>query len=387
MRTLPPAYSPVGLGDLVGSAIGALSGDARARLQAELEERFGADTVVLTSGGTHALQLSFELLSAKLGRPARIGLPGYSCYDIITAAVGAGASVRLYDVDPTSLGPEWDSFTAVLPAVDAIVVGNLFAFPLDWTRIVSLAEAHGVDLIEDAAQGIGAEGPTGPAGCHGAASVLSFGRGKGWTGGGGGALLVRGPMSDTVASLQVGPGGGGSGVWMKAAVAWLLGRPSLFKIPILIPGLGVGETTYKEASPARGLTRTSGHMVRRTGAASHEIVALRRRVAGRWRDSLAGVAADGALAFSEPVPAHTPGYLRMPVRVLGRPADEVVRRGRGHGIARGYPKALHHLSEASQVLDQRDALPGSEELAATLVTLPTHHWVREQDMTSAAALF
>ncbi|MEM7416931.1 MAG: DegT/DnrJ/EryC1/StrS family aminotransferase [Gemmatimonadota bacterium] len=388
MRTLPPAYSPLGAADLIGTVVDALSGDTAPRLRDELTARYAADTTVLTSSGTHALQLSFELLAAKLGRSPRIGLPGYSCYDIITAAVAAGAKVRLYDIDPVSLGPVWESLADVMPEVDAVLAGNLFAFPLDWQRLDAMAAEHGVVMIEDAAQGIGAEGPAGPSGRHGAASILSFGRGKGWTGGGGGALLVRGALSELAVDLPLEAGGHGTGVWIKATLAWLLGRPTLFRIPILIPGLGVGETNYKEPSTSRALTRVSAHMVRRTDGASHQVVARRRIVAARWRDALHGLAARSALSWCRPAsPAHTSGFLRLPIRTGGVSAEDVVRRGRPWGLARAYPKPLHHLEQASSVLDHPTPLPGAEELAATLVTLPTHHWVRERDMKSVAALF
>ena len=59
------------------------------------------------------------------------------------------------------------------------------------TAIAEIAERHGLAVVEDAAQGLGATWRGRPLGSFGDVSVLSFGRGKGWTGGVGGALLAE----------------------------------------------------------------------------------------------------------------------------------------------------------------------------------------------------
>ena len=75
------------------------------------------------------------------------------------------------------------------------VVASLYGMPIGWNDVRSAAAAHGVLVIEDAAQGHGASWQGQPLGSLGDLSVLSFSRGKGWTGGYGGALLSRGALS------------------------------------------------------------------------------------------------------------------------------------------------------------------------------------------------
>src|SRR5690606_21063576 len=104
----------------------------------------------------------------------------------------AGVRVRLYDVDPATLSPDLDSLAAAIArGVDSIVVAHLYGFPVNMRGVLKLAMAAGIPVIEDAAQGAGGTLDDRLLGSFGALSVLSFGRGKGTTGGNGGALLLR----------------------------------------------------------------------------------------------------------------------------------------------------------------------------------------------------
>ncbi|HEX8361985.1 MAG TPA: DegT/DnrJ/EryC1/StrS family aminotransferase, partial [Longimicrobium sp.] len=176
------AYSPLTAG-AAGAALwdAARHPDPRTALARRLRERFGARHVALCASGTHALQCA---LARAGGAP--VALPAYACYDLATAAVGAGVCVALYDVDPASLAPDPASLERVLAAgARLVVVAPLYGIPVDWPALERLATVYGARLIEDAAQGHGASLGGRALGSLGEMSVLSFGRGKGWTGGGG----------------------------------------------------------------------------------------------------------------------------------------------------------------------------------------------------------
>ena len=64
-----------------------------------------------------------------------------------------------------------------------IVVSPLYGLPIEWEELSRLASEFGAEIIEDAAQGHGAAWRGRPLGTLGQISILSFGRGKGWTGG------------------------------------------------------------------------------------------------------------------------------------------------------------------------------------------------------------
>ena len=199
MKRQPPVHSPLTLGAVLGSCAESVVGPAAALdgLARALGKRFAAPGVVLTDSGTHALQIALARALPRGAKPPMVAMPGYCCYDLVTAAVGADVRLSFYDVDPRTLSPDLDSLRAVVSeGASAVVVANLYGYPLDWSGIAEVAADGGLPVIEDAAQGIGAAAPGGPGGTLGDLSVLSFGRGKGWTGGGGGALLVRRPRGN-----------------------------------------------------------------------------------------------------------------------------------------------------------------------------------------------
>src|SRR5262249_36974288 len=151
-----------------------------------LRSRYDARVVHLTSSGTSALQVAIRLARVRAG-DGPVALPAYGCYDIASAAVGADLPIALYDVDPATLSPDLDSLSAVLAGgARIVVVAPVAGMPVDWSGVEQCAGAFGAFLVEDAAQGHGAFLRGRPVGSLGPLSVLSFGRGKGWTGGAGG---------------------------------------------------------------------------------------------------------------------------------------------------------------------------------------------------------
>ncbi|MGH7607775.1 MAG: DegT/DnrJ/EryC1/StrS family aminotransferase, partial [Gemmatimonadales bacterium] len=187
-----PAYSP-----LSGAAVrrAALSGfapgrDGQSALRAALQREYAADEVRLFGSGTQALQVALELAIRQSG-DAQVALPAFTCFAVAAAAVGARARIHCYDLDPNTLGPDFASLRRVLDrGVRVAVFTPLYGYPIDWDGVTQLLAGYGAVAIEDAAQGDHAGWRGRPLGSLGPISVLSFGRGKGWTGGGGGALLV-----------------------------------------------------------------------------------------------------------------------------------------------------------------------------------------------------
>ncbi len=94
-----------------------------------------------------------------------VAFPAYACYDLASAALGAGTRVLLYDLDTETLGPDWPSLERSLEAgATAVVVVHLFGIPVDMDRVGQMARAHGAAVIEDAAQAVGAAWRGRPAG-------------------------------------------------------------------------------------------------------------------------------------------------------------------------------------------------------------------------------
>ena len=369
-----PAYSPITGSAFIRGIDAALGGrnDHRA-VAADLATRFGARHVVLTDSGTSALVLALRTI---VGEGRMVALPAYTCVDVAAAAIRSRVRVRLYDVDPETLGPDFDSLGRVLDrGAAAVVVSHLYGLPADIRRAIDLASAHGARVIEDAAQGAGATLCGARLGSFGSLSVISFGRGKGITGGRGGALLARDP--DLAPGLE--PGGRAVRVpagWRDLALVtsqWLFGRPSLFSIPASVPGLRLGEMVYRPARDPGRLSAAAAALVRAALDAADGEARVRRRNAG----ILAAAAADGeGLAQIRTPSEGMPGYIRFPVRDLRHrsPAPSL-------GIVRAYPRALSDQEELRACLESgEEPLNGSAELARSLFTLPVHSLVTRHDL-------
>ena len=284
LRAQPPVHSPIGLAALLAGAGGLLAGGtARDRVERLLRESYLPSGLLLTDSGTTALHLALRLAVAE--RPGPVALPAYCCYDIATAADAAGVSFVLYDLDPTSLGPDWASLRRALDRGAQVVVAvHLYGMPVDLPALESMVASAGAVVIEDAAQAAGARLGHRPAGSAGRYAVLSFGRGKGMTGGRGGALLANTPdAAERLATVSTAlEGRSGSARDAATLLAqWLLARPSIYGLPLSIPSLRLGETIYRLPSPpAAPSSFAAGVLTRTLRLASAE--AERRRSNARW---------------------------------------------------------------------------------------------------------
>lgn len=377
MRRQPPVHSPLNAGTILDAAR-AVSGwdpDPRAGLCRFLRDRYLAGAATLLGSGTQALQLGIHVAARRVGGRPTVALPAYTCFDVATAAVGARVSLTLYDVDPATLAPDLDSLRRAFDeGARIVVIAPLYGVPVDWDAINACAAAAGAFLIEDAAQGHGAFWRGRPVGTLAALSILSFGRGKGWTGGRGGAVLVRGGAHPSGDPPAVGPGLWNETVTLVGAAAQCaLGRPSLFGAASAIPGLHLGETIYHHP---RGLHRM-GRGTAALLAATHDAAADEGAVRRAHGAELAFALSEARHVTTIAVPHDgIAGYLRFPVRLprgLGTIGDQP--RAVRLGVARGYPGSIADLVpvRARLIPLARDRTwPGAAALARELVTLPTH---------------
>ena len=376
-----PVYAPLSPGALlraVGTAV-VPGADPLAELRSLLVRDYRAEGALLTDSGTHALELAIRAGLETAGTRRIVALPAFTCYDVATAAVGADADVALYDIDPETLAPEPASLEAALKSgAGVVVVSPLYGIPVDWDAIEALARPYGALVIEDAAQGHGATWRDRPLGAHGRLSVLSFGRGKGWTGGAGGALLWRDHGATPAADLSPNGALSTARTLIAAGAQWALGRPSLYHLPASLPWLGLGETHYREPSPPRAPGSSMAALVLATHAAALREAAARRERAAVIIDRL-GV---NVLTIRTPS-GGVAGYLRLPIRVPGR-AGALVRQLHQLGVAPSYPTTLAELPaiRARLATSRPATTPGADALVRDLVTLPTHSRLRDSELRS-----
>ncbi len=175
-----------------------IQGPAVGQFTTELGEYLGGAHVVPCANGTDALTLA--LLSLQLPAGAEIIIPAFTYVATLEAAALLGLRPVLVDVcaDTFNLDPAAVA-AALTPRTGAIVAVHLFGQCADLEVLRRLSAQHGVALIEDNAQAIGAEfeftnGEKLAAGTVGAVGTTSFFPSKNLGAmGDGGALLTRDP--------------------------------------------------------------------------------------------------------------------------------------------------------------------------------------------------
>lgn len=146
-----------------------------AALEREVAAFVGVREAVACGSGTDALHLA--LRAAGVGAGDEVVTSAFSFIATAEAVLYAGAVPVFADVDPASftLDPAGVE-SALSPKTRAIVAVHLYGHPADVAALSSLAEKHGLALIEDCAQAFGARhgsargeryaGTTSFAGCH-----------------------------------------------------------------------------------------------------------------------------------------------------------------------------------------------------------------------------
>ena len=349
---------------------------ARAALEGDLRREFGASSVALVDSGTSALAMAMRATTRAGGV---VALPAYACVDVGAAAIFAQLRVRLYDVDPATLSADLESVSRVLAqGVDTIVIAHLYGYAADVPGVAAVAAEHGVSVIEDAAQGAWGSLLGKRLGAFGPLTVLSFGRGKGMTGGGGGALLGVGahsPAALVTASEHLASPGSSLRTLAVTSAQWALGRPALYSLPSAIPALHLGETVYHPAHDPRRISAASASLARASLARADADLAIRRRHA----DVLARAAERAtSIRVVRPIAGAEPGCLRFPMLLTDARAE---RRERAQlGIVHGYPNTLAELVELKSSLLGDEKLLGARDLQHNLVTLPTHALLSDDDL-------
>ncbi len=383
-----PAYSPITARASLLAVAQALrlGDDPRPQLRALLEREYDAKSVLLCGSGTQALTIAIREARSRVDPASPVALPAFSCFDVATAAVGADARIMLYDLDPDTLAPDLESLERVMRAGSGIIViAPLYGLPVDWSELSTLAERYDAVLVEDAAQGNGATWRGRRVGTLGEISTLSFGRGKGWTGGNGGAVLLRRGFEEAISNIRTPHFAQEATNSLRLVVQWMLGRPTLYRIPVSLPGLGLGETTYRSPVNVTSISRSAAAALLATYEASKREAEARRISSNVMLSCLA----DSLQVRTFPVNTEAvAGYLRLPVRVTGGSGG---LKSRGDalalGVSRGYPSTLADLPQVALRLCGPDhKWQGSQTLVRELVTLPTHSRLNSEEISRVANL-
>ncbi len=163
-------------------------GPFTASASARLRDITGAAHALLTTSGTHALEMAVRLVGVRPGD--EVILPSFTFSSGATAIVAAGATPVFVDMDPTTGNIAADQIeAAITDRTRAVEVMHYGGVPVDMTAVLSLAEAHDLHVIEDNAHGLGVSTPGGVLGTMGDVGIQSFHDTKNVHCGEGGAVL------------------------------------------------------------------------------------------------------------------------------------------------------------------------------------------------------
>jgi dTDP-3-amino-3,4,6-trideoxy-alpha-D-glucose transaminase len=259
---------------------------------------------------------------------------------VVSALIQSGVEPRLVDAGPRSGLLEAPAVERALsPRTRAVLAVHLYGQPVELEDIGALCRAHGLLLLEDAAQAHGARYADRPVGGFGPAAALSFHPSKNLGAfGDGGAILTS--SEDLAARLRV---------------ARNLGKADKYRFTQVAPNTKLD--TLQAAILDVKLRHLDGW------------VARRRELAARYRAGLAGIS---DLILPEDRPPGSHAYHLYVVRTARRDAL------RTHLAELGIKTGLHYPIAAANQPAFADrfrgqVFPVAEELARTVLTLPLSH--------------
>ena len=145
---------------------------------------------VAVSSGTAGLHLCIRALG--IGDGDEVIVPSFSFVAAANAIRYERAIPVFADIDPATLNMDPRRMEeAITPRTRAILVVHNFGVPADISTILEIAERHGLLVIEDACEAIGAEHRGRKAGSMGHAGVFAFYPNKQITTGEGGMVVTR----------------------------------------------------------------------------------------------------------------------------------------------------------------------------------------------------
>ena len=136
-------------------------------------ERVGAPYAAAVSSGTAGLHLLCRIAGIEPGD------------EVITSTLSFAASANCFiyeggvpvfaDVDPRTLNMDPAAVeAAITERTKAIVAVDIFGYPCELEELRSLAEQHGLAVIQDSAEALGAEYKGVPVGGHGVPAIFGF---------------------------------------------------------------------------------------------------------------------------------------------------------------------------------------------------------------------
>ncbi len=171
-----------------------ISGDGKytKKCNSWMEEHFNAPKVMLTTSGSTALDMAFELCGIEPGD--EVIIPSYTFSSTANSAVLCGAKLVFVDIRPDTMNIDEKKIEqAITDKTKVICCMHYAGVACEMDTIMEIARHHGLKVVEDAAQGVTSKykgrylGTIGDFGCY------SFHETKNFSMGEGGAIVINNP--------------------------------------------------------------------------------------------------------------------------------------------------------------------------------------------------
>ena len=164
-----------------------------ATLEKEFAARMQTRYALAVTSGTAALQTAVNALG--IGPGDEVILPAWTWHSCYAATVLAGALPVFAEIDESfNLDPA-DIEHRITPKTKLIMAVHLQGNPADMDRILPIAKKHGVKVLEDCAQSVGASYKGRPVGSMGDIGIYSLQLNKTITAGEGGIVVTNDPVA------------------------------------------------------------------------------------------------------------------------------------------------------------------------------------------------
>jgi perosamine synthetase len=320
------------------------------RFEELLADAAGARHCAAVSSGTAGLHLSMRL--AGVGPGDEVITSPFSFVASANCAIYEGATpvfadidARTYNLDPAAVE------AAVTERTKAIVAVDIFGYPCELDPLIELSERHGLALVEDACEALGARYKGVPVGSHGHPTTFAFYPNKQITTGEGGAVTTNdADEHELLVSLR--------NQGRLETSSWLLhGRLGYnYRLDDVSAALGIGQLEKLD-----------------------RILDARTEVAARYTELLSGVDVE------PPIPDDADHVRSWFVYVVRLPEtadrDDVSRLMRERGIATApYVPSIHLQPYMRERYGYREGmLPVSEGCSARTLALPFHARLARDD--------
>ena len=353
-----------------------------------------ADAAYTASSGRTALFLLLEALKAAAPARTDVALPAYTCPSLARVILDAGLTPRLVDISPRSMELDLARLAqAVGPQTLAVILVHPFGIPHPVHDAQEVAHRVGAFLIEDAAQSMGAQLDDRPVGAHGDFGLFSMGPGKPLSAGGGGIVTINQTVHNTAVAAELAAAFAQLPAPSPMANLTATGRLAAFTLAFQPQGwwlamrAGAQKAGDDEANWGFRLTPLA---TAQASVALDQLPQLARYNADRRRRALTlmdAVSEQTEATIPRPVGRDQGAfYLRLPLLFANTEtctaAHDLLQR-HGIGAGRMYKKTLADLLPP---LKQGD-YPGATQVAATLLTLPTHHHLRPREIDIIRTVF